>query len=65
MVDVWEEYADKRANEKAAEKVAEQAKEMAVSLLKEKVFTISKIAELTKLSIEEVEHLQAEHLQNA
>ena len=57
MGDVWEEYADK--------KVAKQAREMAIALLKEKVFTISKIAELTKLSIEEVNALQQEHLQNA
>jgi len=40
-------------------------KEMAIALLKEKVFTISKIAELTKLSVEEVNALQQEHLQNA
>jgi len=60
MGDVWEEYAD----EKAAKKTAEQAKEMAIALLKEKVFTIGKIAELTKLSIEEINALQQEHLQN-
>ena len=61
MGDVWEEYAD----EKVAKKTAEQAKEMAIALLKEKVFTISKIAELTKLSVEEVNALQQEQLQNA
>ena len=44
---------------------AEERKEMAIALLKEKVFTISKIAELTKLSIEEINALQQEHLQNA
>ena len=56
MGDVWEEYAD--------EKVAKRDKEMAIALLKEKVFTIGKIAELTKLSIEEINALQQEHLQN-
>ena len=50
MTDVWEEYAD--------QKVAEQAKEMAISLLKEKVFNNEKIAELTKLPLEEIEALQ-------
>ena len=73
MVDVWEEYAEKRANEKAAEKVAEKVaektaeltKEMAIALLKENVFTISKIAELTKLSVEEINALQETLMQNA
>ena len=55
MGDVWEEYAD--------EKAAEKAKEMAIALLKEKIFTNNKIAELTKLSIEEINQLQQEHLQ--
>ena len=57
MGDVWEEYAD--------EKVAKQAKEMAIALLKDKIYPLNKIAELTKLSIEEVNSLQQEHLQNA
>ena len=60
MCDIVEEYADKKANAK----VAERDKEMAIALLKEKVFTISKVAELTKLSIEEINALQQEHLQN-
>ena len=42
-----------------------RSKEMAIALLKENVFTINKIAELTKLSIEEINQLQNEHLQNA
>jgi len=57
MGDVWEEYAD--------EKVAKQAKEMAIALLKKNIMTLAEIAELTKLSIEEVNALQQEHLQNA
>jgi predicted HTH domain antitoxin len=57
MCDIVEEYAQ--------EKVNKQAKEMAIALLKEKVFTISKIAELTKLSIEEINQLQNDQLQNA
>jgi len=61
MGDVWEEYAD----EKAAKKTAEQAKEMAIALLKDKIYPLNKIAELTKLSIEEINALQQEHLQNA
>ena len=36
----------------------EKAKEMAISLLKEKVFNNEKIAELTKLPLEEIEALQ-------
>ena len=43
----------------------EARKEMAIALIKEKVFTNSKIAELTKLSIEEINQLQNDHLQNA
>ena len=57
MGDVWEEYADK--------KVAKQAKEMAIALLKKNIMTLAEIAELTKLSVEEVNALQQEHLQNA
>ena len=57
MGDVWEEYAD--------EKVAKQAKEMAIALLKKNIMTLAEIAELTKLSIEEINALQQEHLQNA
>ena len=56
MGDVWEEYADK--------KVAKQAKEMAIALLKKNIMTLAEIAELTKLSIEEINALQQEHLQN-
>ena len=55
----------KHLQEYADEKVAKRDKEMAIALLKEKVFTVSKIAELTKLSVEEVNALQQEHLQNA
>ena len=40
-------------------------KEMAIALLKENVFTISKIAELTKLSVEEINALQETIMQNA
>ena len=61
MGDVWEEYADKKANAR----VAERDKEMAIALLKDKIYPLNKIAELTKLSIEEVNALQQEHLQNA
>ena len=44
----------------------EARKEMAIALIKEKVFTNSKIADLTKLSIEEINQLQKEiELQNA
>ena len=43
----------------------EERKEMAIALLKENVFTISKIAELTKLSIEEINALQETTMQNA
>ena len=57
MGDVWEEYAD--------EKVAKQAKEMAIALLKKNMMTLAEIADLTKLSIEEINALQQEHLQNA
>ena len=57
MCDIVEEYADA--------KVAEQAKEMAIALLKKNIMTLAEIAELTKLSIEEVNALQQEHLQNA
>ena len=57
MGDVWEEYADA--------KVAKRDKEMAIALLKDKIYPLNKIAELTKLSIEEVNALQQEHLQNA
>ena len=55
---VWEEYAQEVADKKASEKVAESHKEMAIALLKEKVFSNSKIAELTKLPLSEVEALQ-------
>ena len=61
MGDVWEEYAD----EKVAKKTAEQAREMAIALLKKNIMTLAEIAELTKLSIEEINALQQEHLQNA
>ena len=44
---------------------AEKAKEMAIALLKKNIMTLAEIAELTKLSIEEVNALQQEHLQNA
>ena len=43
----------------------EKAKEMAVALLKEKVFSNNKIAELTKLTIDEINKLQREQLQHA
>ena len=54
---VWEEYADEVAAKRVAEKVTESHKEMAVALLKEKIFSNKKIAELTKLPLEEVEAL--------
>ena len=44
---------------------AEERKEMAIALLKDKIYPLNKIAELTKLSIEEISALQQEHLQNA
>jgi len=44
---------------------AEERKEMAIALLKKNIMTLAEIAELTKLSIEEVNALQQEHLQNA
>ena len=57
MCDIVEEYAQ--------EKVNKQAKEMAIALIKDKIYPLSKIAELTKLSIEEINQLQNDHLQNA
>jgi len=57
MCDIVEEYADA--------KVAKRDKEMAIALLKDKIYPLNKIAELTKLSIEEINALQQEHLQNA
>ena len=50
MKSVFDEYAD--------EKVAERDKEMAIALLKDKLYPLSKIAELTKLPLAEVEALQ-------
>ena len=61
MCQAWDEHYEDGRNEGRTE----ERKEMAIALLKEKVFTISKIAELTKLSIEEINALQHEHLQNA
>ena len=54
MKSVFDEYAE----EVAAEKVAERDKEIAISLLKDNIYPASKIAELTKLPIEEIEALQ-------
>jgi len=57
MGDVWEEYAD--------EKVAKQAKEIAIALLKKNIMPLAEIAELTKLSVEEIDALQETIMQNA
>ena len=54
MKSVFDEYAE----EVAAEKVAERDKEIAISLLKDNIYPASKIAELTKLPLEEIEALQ-------
>ena len=81
MVDVWEEYADKRANEIANERavkianeiaseianerVANRAKEAAIFLLKEGVEPII-VVQAHKLPLESVLQLQKEiELQNA
>ena len=61
MCDIVEEYAD----QKAEAKVAEQAKEMAIALIKKNIMSLAEIAELTKLSIEEVNALQETIMQNA
>ena len=65
MCDIVQNYAEEYAQKKINAKVAEQAKEMAIALLKDKIYPLNKIAELTKLSVEEVNALQQEHLQNA
>jgi len=65
MCQAWDEHYEDGRIEGIAKGRNEKAKEMAIALLKEKIFTISKIAELTKLSIEEINALQAEYLQNA
>ena len=65
MCQAWDEHYEDGRNEGIATGRNEERKEMAIALLKEKVFTISKIAELTKLSIEEINQLQNDHLQNA
>ena len=57
MVDVWEEYADEKVNAKA--------KEMAIALIKKNIMSLAEIAELTKLSIEEINALQETIMQNA
>ena len=57
MGDVWEEYAD--------EKVAKQAKEIAIAVLKKNIMPLAEIAELTKLSVEEINVLQETIMQNA
>ena len=43
----------------------ERSKEMAIALLKDKIYPLNKIAELTKLSIEEINALQENIVQNA
>ena len=65
MCQAWDEHYEDGRNEGIATGRNEERKEMAIALLKEKVFTISKIAELTKLSIEEINQLQNDYLQNA
>ena len=54
MCQAWDEHYEDGRNEGRDER----SKEMAVSLLKENVFTNDKIAELTKLPLEEIEALQ-------
>ena len=53
MVDVWEEYADEKVNAKTKE----MAIEMAIALIKKNIMSLAEIAELTKLSIEEINQL--------
>ena len=65
MCDIVEEYANEKAIKHAEAKVAEQAKEMAIALIKKNIMSLAEIAELTKLSIEEVNALQETIMQNA
>ena len=57
MSNAFDRYAEAR--------VTAQAKELAIALIKDKIYPLSKIAELTKLSIEEVTQLAGEQLHNA
>ncbi len=43
----------------------EERKDMAIALMKKNILSLAEIAELTKLSIEELDKLQQEHLRNA
>ena len=55
---VWDEVREEGLKEGLKEGRKEERKDMAIALLKEKVFSNSKIAELTKLPLSEVEALQ-------
>ncbi|MBR5318646.1 MAG: hypothetical protein IKU46_03510 [Peptococcaceae bacterium] len=53
-----EDSRNEGRNEGRKEGIEIGRKEMAAALLKEKIFANDKIAELTKLSIEEIQQLQ-------
>ena len=54
MASVFDEVREEALNDGHNE----SRKEMAIALLKDKIYPLNKIAELTKLSLEEVEALQ-------
>ena len=54
MKSVFDEVREEALNEGRNKR----NKEMAIALLKDKIYPLNKIAELTKLSLEEVEALQ-------
>jgi len=54
MASVFDEVREEALNDGRNE----SRKEMAIALLKDKIYPLNKIAELTKLSLEEVEALQ-------
>ena len=58
MCKAIDEMREDSRNEGIEIGINKNRKEMAIALLKEKIFTNDKIAELTKLSIEEIQQLQ-------
>lgn len=60
MCKAIDEMREDSRNEGIEIGINKNRKEMAIALLKEKIFTGEKIAELTKLSIEEIQQLQQE-----